>query len=236
MTPGYVAGLLPNIPQKQKSPIISHMWKFEPLKAQWEVMARAYTFLRDNFDLPNLTLADFTQRAAQQFGIPAPDQYISLLGWQIQTSWANAKLEYFVSCRRNPERANLDLGIECISMEDLIKPYRKDPNVTLHDCGLWPLENAIAIQKVYDDEDPVNLVISDAGNFEHIDNEWTFDEVLGTLDESFYSPGDIIYQPAAENLVEAVQESDQQLLDNWITPHFPTKPPNTQTTLNALSP
>lgn len=223
LSSGYVAGLFPKIPQKKKSPFISEMWVSEPLKAQWEVMARAYTFLRDNFDLPDLTLAEFTGRAAVQFGIPAPRAYLAMLGWEIQTSWANGKLEYILSCRREPGSFTLD--IECISMEDLIKPYRKDPNVPLQECGQWPLENAIAIKKVYADEDPINLVVSDDGVFENLDVEWTFEEILGPIDPSLHDPGDIIYQSDLEIKNDLIWELESQMYEGFIEANFPSTRP-----------
>ncbi|OKP11515.1 Mating-type protein MAT-1 [Penicillium subrubescens] len=88
----YISPALPTVPQRAKSSFIGKLWNESPHQPQWIVMAFAYTTLRDNFELPQRSVPTFVQAVAMNmFGFPAPNQYIRMSGWAVESrplGWA----------------------------------------------------------------------------------------------------------------------------------------------------
>lgn len=57
----FFAPEFPRLTQRERSRIISQMWKMNPQKTEWTIMAEAYNTLRDNFELAERTVPFFAQ-------------------------------------------------------------------------------------------------------------------------------------------------------------------------------
>ena len=79
----FVASLFPGMMQKNASMLISTFWKNDPFKAQWAVLAKAYTHLRDHFTLNDSSLSNFIEITRGLFNFPTPDRYLLHLGWRV---------------------------------------------------------------------------------------------------------------------------------------------------------
>lgn len=135
---GFVAPLFYGVTQKQKSTLISTIWAQEPLKAQWTVMAKAYTCLRDHFELGAISLSDFTATVAPMFGIPPANEYITILGWTIM-SWTleDGQKGFDVTQSWDPNLA--DLNLQPVSVENIVDHYQELKKLVTKDGSVWPL-------------------------------------------------------------------------------------------------
>lgn len=94
----YIAPMLPGIPQKSKSVLISNLWVETEHRAEFTVMAEAYTILRDKFELQSRSVPAFVHHVATHlFNFPNPDFYVQLSGWIINTSNLGDSFRYDVA-------------------------------------------------------------------------------------------------------------------------------------------
>ncbi|CAI7575618.1 unnamed protein product [Penicillium glandicola] len=79
----FCAPMFPGIPQKVKSMAISEMWQDDTLKPQWAVLAKAYTIIRDHFDVDTPSLSVFVDLCTPLIGFLSRQQYLFLTGWNV---------------------------------------------------------------------------------------------------------------------------------------------------------
>ena len=113
--------------QKEISGYLKEMWKTEPLKGKWALLAKAYSRIRDVCGKSNAPLYEFVELNGALIEIIAPDVYMQTLGW---TFTLNAEGEHvLVQEKREIEDS---LFITSLTVNDLISNsanygYFKEP-------------------------------------------------------------------------------------------------------------
>ncbi|CAI7630324.1 unnamed protein product [Penicillium viridicatum] len=80
----FCAPMFPGIPQKVKSMAISEMWQDDTLKSHWAILAKAYTIIRDHFDVDTPSLSAFVDLCLPLMGFLSRQQYLASSGWSVQ--------------------------------------------------------------------------------------------------------------------------------------------------------
>jgi len=75
--------MFPGLEQKERSGILATMWQWEPFKAKWSLVAKAYSLIRDSQGWKKARLAEFIAISGQILGIIEPDQYLRVLSYEI---------------------------------------------------------------------------------------------------------------------------------------------------------
>lgn len=222
------------MPQSQKSGLLATLWLNEPLKAQWAVMASAYTTLRDNFELPNTTLRDFTTRVTPWFGIPVAGQYVSLLGYVITPAVQPNGDPSFDLIQLQPSRVDT-LNLIPVSVDNIIQSYTVMPGVVKKAGSLWPLplekNSALAISHRHNMEslrantipDPASAPDPYAWMHENPADTDEFDlsDIYSQPDPNMDPEEDLIYEPSLEDMIRARTEMVQSALDDQHGNGFP---------------
>ncbi|KAJ5819776.1 Mating type protein [Penicillium riverlandense] len=113
----YYATLFPGMPQKFKSSAISNLWAKETLKPKWAILAKAYTTIRDDYDVDTPSLPDFIELTAPLIGVPEPAEYLQMSGWKIVKS-----TEGYDLMKTGPSRVKEELvAAPPINIEDVIE-------------------------------------------------------------------------------------------------------------------
>lgn len=71
------------MPQKVISGFLTHLWKTDPTKAKWTILAKAYSELRDKVGKKRAPLSAFLAINAPFVGVIDPDNYLRIHGWEI---------------------------------------------------------------------------------------------------------------------------------------------------------
>lgn len=157
---GYLAPLFPGIAQKFKSSLISNLWAIEPLKAEWAILARAYTVIRDQFLVANPSLPEFIELTADLINVPTPQEYIELLGYRIRRDGDVFTLNQTGRCRVQEEIPSQIVTVEdvlefCQDIEYIVPKEPLDDNMDV-------LQGAMAVgQNASVAADPGNLLFGD---------------------------------------------------------------------------
>ena len=77
----YYSTLMKDLPQKNRSPMLSMLWKGDPDKALWQLLSESFSHVRDNHSEDAVTMDKFLATAAQVIPIIPPDQYFQRCGW-----------------------------------------------------------------------------------------------------------------------------------------------------------
>ncbi|MBE3042635.1 hypothetical protein IMZ48_08670, partial [Candidatus Bathyarchaeota archaeon] len=72
------------IQQKEVSSYLTLLWAEDPFRNKWALVAKVYSFVRDEVGKAKAALGDFLAVACPVMGIVEPADYIRLLGW-VQT-------------------------------------------------------------------------------------------------------------------------------------------------------
>lgn len=115
---GYYASIFAGLQQKDISGFLTYLWQVEPCKGKWAILARAYSRVRDIKGKNNAPLDRFIQINAPIVGIIKPEDYMSVIGWEIEMG-SNEQL----TLRRtvNPEvDFNEDMITTNVSVDDVI--------------------------------------------------------------------------------------------------------------------
>ncbi|KAJ5971054.1 uncharacterized protein N7479_000972 [Penicillium vulpinum] len=80
----FCAPMFPGVPQKVKSVAISELWQDDTLKPHWTVLAKAYTIIRDHFNVDTPSLPEFVELCLPLIGIVSANNYLALAGWNVQ--------------------------------------------------------------------------------------------------------------------------------------------------------
>ncbi len=62
---------------------LTHLWRFDPTKAKWGIIAKAYSVLREEEGKENAPLKLFLALNAPFLGIVDPENYLRIHGWNI---------------------------------------------------------------------------------------------------------------------------------------------------------
>ena len=75
-----------SIQQKEISGFLTHLWRNDPFKSKWTVLAKAYSVIRDVRGKKSAPLDLFLALNAPFLGIIPPSEYFQLLGWEMSVS------------------------------------------------------------------------------------------------------------------------------------------------------
>lgn len=72
--------MFPDLPQKTASPCLTMLWQNEPSRNKWVLIAKVYSFLRDEFGKSKVPLADFLKYACPVMHVVEPAAYFKVVG------------------------------------------------------------------------------------------------------------------------------------------------------------
>lgn len=76
--------MFPETPQKFISGFLTALWGQDPYRARWALVAKVYSFIRDEIGKDRISLSDFLGIACPFMKITDPTIYLSTLGWHVQ--------------------------------------------------------------------------------------------------------------------------------------------------------
>lgn len=59
------------------------LWRNDPLKAKWAMLAKAYSVLRGNKEKYEVPLSDFFDTCAPLVGVIPAEEYMTIMGWKV---------------------------------------------------------------------------------------------------------------------------------------------------------
>ncbi|KAK4102750.1 hypothetical protein N658DRAFT_494787 [Parathielavia hyrcaniae] len=90
----YYSSLFSQLTQKEKSPIMTMLWKEDPFHKEWDFMCAVYSAIRELLSDDNVSLQTWIQFAIKHMGIVVRERYLTSLGWElIQLNDGTHKLE-----------------------------------------------------------------------------------------------------------------------------------------------
>ncbi|KAI9851062.1 MAG: hypothetical protein M1838_004588 [Thelocarpon superellum] len=78
----YYGSMFSTFQQKDISAFLTFLWKNDPFKAKWAILAKAYSVIRDSQGKHQAPLDFFLAINAPFIGIVQPAEYIAMLGWR----------------------------------------------------------------------------------------------------------------------------------------------------------
>lgn len=81
---GYYSPIFSSLQQKDISGFLTYLWQAEPCKGKWSIIAKAYSIVRDLKGKEDAPLDSFLRINAPYVGIVKPEEYMSVLGWNIE--------------------------------------------------------------------------------------------------------------------------------------------------------
>ncbi|KAK4154861.1 mating-type protein MAT alpha 1-domain-containing protein [Chaetomidium leptoderma] len=81
----YYSSLFSQLTQKEKSPIMTLLWKQDPFHKEWDFMCAVYSAIREFLSDENVSLQDWIQFAIKPMGIVVRESYLTALGWELMT-------------------------------------------------------------------------------------------------------------------------------------------------------
>ncbi|KAK4139335.1 mating-type protein MAT alpha 1-domain-containing protein [Dichotomopilus funicola] len=78
----YYSSMLYPLTQREKSPIMTKLWKADPCRKQWDFICAVYSVIRDSLSEDGITLQNWIAFAVEHFDIIDRDSYLETLGWE----------------------------------------------------------------------------------------------------------------------------------------------------------
>ncbi|TWU74669.1 hypothetical protein ED733_003798 [Metarhizium rileyi] len=75
--------LFPDVQQKTASGFLTTLWNKDPFRNKWALIAKVYSFVRDEIGKDKITLAYFLSFSCPVMGIIEPQSYLAVLGWSV---------------------------------------------------------------------------------------------------------------------------------------------------------
>jgi hypothetical protein len=69
--------------QKDKSKIMTLLWKADPFQAKWSILAKSYSILRGNREKEEVSLDKFLEFCTPRIGVIPPAIYLGVMGWEL---------------------------------------------------------------------------------------------------------------------------------------------------------
>ncbi|KAJ5738331.1 Mating type protein [Penicillium malachiteum] len=222
----FLAPLFPGLQQKDKSMLISTIWKNDLFKAQWAVLAKAYTHLRDHFTLQDQTLSTFIQVTKGLFNFPTPERYLVHIGWKVYPGNDGG-----IRLMHIPERLTFRLPNNTVSVNDVLFFCAGRPAyATQKDDSMWPFFFAMRDDVfVVNDQgvmrDPFHWLMDNRGNIQLGPmNEFTLDDLYDDPDPDMDPVNDLIWTPPYEQARDEEIALERADLLNDIGPLLPLGP------------
>ncbi|KAJ5692160.1 Mating type protein [Penicillium macrosclerotiorum] len=195
----YVAPLFAGITQATKSRATALLWENEPLKPQWELMALAYSIIRDNFEVTAKSLQLYMTLVTDIFLLPSDaETYLARRGWELRVEDNSIFFSKVSQCTVHlcpVSNVSIDdIIVDCIQNGWIV---RKIPG------SLWPAQNtwtdsALAVRRcrpVLKVADPFEWLFDDDDKFNKARFEYSLDEVYSEPDSDMDPLDDLVYDP-----------------------------------------
>ncbi|RDA89026.1 hypothetical protein CP532_0633 [Ophiocordyceps camponoti-leonardi (nom. inval.)] len=88
----YYLKIFPEAQQKTASGFLTTLWHQDPYKNKWALVAKVYSFIRDQVGKDNIPLAQFLSIACPTMKLPEPSVYLDLLGWTVENDEGSQRL------------------------------------------------------------------------------------------------------------------------------------------------
>lgn len=115
-TAGFYSASFPDLSQKVKSGLLRLLWRSDPLKAKWAILAKAYSIIRDKH-IGQVTLESFLALNGPFVGIFSPSSYIQTMGLQLV---ADENKQLSLVKTTNPTFNQADLTTN-LSVDDVVR-------------------------------------------------------------------------------------------------------------------
>lgn len=83
--------LFPDAHQKTASGFLTTLWNKDPFRNKWALIAKVYSFIRDQVGKNNVSLSDFLCYACSAMAILEPNQYLRTLCWEVRETSDGAR-------------------------------------------------------------------------------------------------------------------------------------------------
>lgn len=81
---GYYTRIFPDVQQKAVSGFLTTLWNKDPCRNRWAMIAKVYSFIRDEAKSGKISLAEFLTVCCPIMKIIEPSKYLSSLGWTVR--------------------------------------------------------------------------------------------------------------------------------------------------------
>lgn len=75
--------IFPDVPQKAVSGFLTMLWNQDPFRNKWVLIAKVYSFIRDEIGKEKIPLAQFLGVCCPIMRTVEPADYLATLGWQV---------------------------------------------------------------------------------------------------------------------------------------------------------
>nr|ALH25003.1 MAT1-1-1 [Ophiocordyceps sinensis] len=99
----YYLKLFPDVQQKTASGFLTTLWHKDPFRNKWALIAKVYSFVRDQIGKDKVSLSYFMSLACPTMTIIEPAAYLNALGWCVQDDDAGSQKLF-----QDESSANLD--------------------------------------------------------------------------------------------------------------------------------
>ncbi|KAL6713549.1 hypothetical protein ACLMJK_009014 [Lecanora helva] len=115
----YYSAAFPKCQQKEISGFLTNLWQFDPYKAKWSLLAKAYSVIRDSQGKDNVRLDHFLAFAGPLMGMIEPQHYLQTMGWEIIIQEGGQVI------KRHDVQLNERTFISNLSVNDIIRQAHK---------------------------------------------------------------------------------------------------------------
>jgi hypothetical protein len=105
-----------DLQQKHASGFLTIIWKKDPFKAKWGIIAAAYSKIRDVLGKDNASLKIFFALVCPQIGIIAVENYLDMMNWSVQVGSDGA---CHLEQTNVPDTASFDNHIQTTTMSEV---------------------------------------------------------------------------------------------------------------------
>ncbi|PFH58375.1 hypothetical protein XA68_13739 [Ophiocordyceps unilateralis] len=136
----YYVKLFPDIQQKTASGFLTTLWHKDPFRNKWALIAKVYSFARDQIGKDKISLAYFLSLACPTMKVPEPSSYLALLGWSVEED--NAGSQKLI---QNEPSGSLD---QCNISSDDVPSTELDLLSTLITVGFVPAQGVDLLERM----------------------------------------------------------------------------------------
>lgn len=91
--------LFPDVQQKTASGFLTTLWNQDASGNKWAVIARLYSYVRDEIGRPKVSLSEFLSFACPHMQIVRPEKYLEESGWRLEDGTGGCKTLVRVSSK-----------------------------------------------------------------------------------------------------------------------------------------
>ncbi|OAA74997.1 mating-type protein MAT 1-1-1 [Akanthomyces lecanii RCEF 1005] len=134
----YYVKLFPESQQKAASGFLTTLWGKDPFRNRWAMIAKVYSFVRDEMGKKKAPLSSFLMAACPAMDILPPDEYLRVLGWAVEdTEYGTKKLVQKDELRAPKETTKTCPDSELELFQGMIElGYMPDENIFLFEALL----------------------------------------------------------------------------------------------------